>query len=92
MLFEEWCHKEVHISFQCPVGVIVGFEGKTASQYALVCRFMKMAHRLLPILSRLLTPPWNLYGLSNPPFEPLEGVDLKHLSLKTVLLLVLAFC
>ncbi|KAK5915714.1 hypothetical protein CesoFtcFv8_001280 [Champsocephalus esox] len=85
-VFEEWCLQEGHISFQCPVGVIlsflqdlidkhrafttikvylaaiaachVGFEGKTASQHPLVCRFMKGAHRLLPV-SRSLVPLWD---------------------------------
>lgn len=71
----------------------VGFEGKTASQHPLVCRFMKGARRLLPV-SRPLAPPWDLAvvlnGLSRAPFEPLEKVSLKHLSLKTGLLLALA--
>ncbi|KAK5930341.1 hypothetical protein CgunFtcFv8_026581 [Champsocephalus gunnari] len=120
-VFEEWCLQEGHISFQCPVGVIlsflqdlidkhrafstikvylaaiaachVGFEGKTASQHPLVCRFMKGARRLLPV-SRSLVPLWDLAvvlnGLKMTPFEPLEGADMKHLSLKTVLLLALA--
>ncbi|XP_034065716.1 uncharacterized protein LOC117542252, partial [Gymnodraco acuticeps] len=71
----------------------VGFEGKTASQHPLVCRFMKGARRLLPV-SRSLVPLWDLAvvldGLTRPPFEPLEEADMKHLSLKTVLLLALA--
>lgn len=120
-VFEEWCLREGHVSFQCPVGAIlsflqdlidkhkafstikvylaaiaachVGFDGKTAGQHPLVCRFMKGARRLLPV-SKPLTPPWDLAvvldGLASPPFEPLGEVDLKHLSLKTVLLLALA--
>ncbi|XP_041860863.1 uncharacterized protein LOC121652254 [Melanotaenia boesemani] len=71
----------------------VGFEKHTASQHPLVCRFMKGARRLLPV-SRPLVPPWDLAvvleGLKGPPFEPLEGADLKHVSLKAVLLLALA--
>ena len=71
----------------------VGFGKQTASQHPLVCRFMKGARRLLPV-SRPLVPPWDLAvvleGLKGPPFEPLEGADLKHVSLKTVLLLALA--
>lgn len=70
----------------------VGFGGKT-SQRPLVCRFMKGAHWLLAV-SRPLSPPWNLAvvldGLSGPPLKPMEEVNLKHLSLKTVLLLALA--
>lgn len=54
---------------------------------------MKGARRLLPV-SRSLVPLWDLAvvldGLTRPPFEPLEEVDMKHLSLKTVLLLALA--
>ena len=54
---------------------------------------MKGARRLLP-MSRPLVPPWDLAvvlkGLKGPPFELLEGADLKHVSLKTVLLLALA--
>ncbi|XP_029968087.1 uncharacterized protein LOC115403361 [Salarias fasciatus] len=120
-VFEEWCQKKGHISFQCTVGVIlpflqdlidkrkafstikvylaaiaachVGFGGKTVSQHPLVCRFMKGARRLLPVC-RPLAPPWDLAvvlnGLSRAPFEPLEEVSLKHLSLKTALLLALA--
>ncbi|XP_038139793.1 uncharacterized protein LOC119782750, partial [Cyprinodon tularosa] len=71
----------------------IGFGDKTASQHPLVCRFMKGARRLLPV-SRPLLPPWDLSvvleGLKGPPFEPLLGSSLKHLSLKTVLLLALA--
>ena len=71
----------------------VGFEGKTASQHPLVCRFMKGTRSLLPV-SRSLVPLWDLAvvlnGLKMTPFEPLEGADMKHLSLKTVLLLALA--
>ncbi|KAK0143064.1 Sphingomyelin phosphodiesterase 4 [Merluccius polli] len=71
----------------------VGFGERTASQHPLVCRFMKGARRLLPV-SRPLVPPWDLAvvleGLKGPPFEPLVGADLKHVSLKTVLLLALA--
>ena len=71
----------------------VGFGRQTASQHPLVCRFMKGARRLLPV-SRSLVPPWDLAvvleGLKGPPFEPLEGADLRHVSLKPVLLLALA--
>ncbi|XP_038128389.1 uncharacterized protein LOC119774782 [Cyprinodon tularosa] len=71
----------------------IGFGDKTASQHPLVSRFMKGTRRLLPI-SRPLLPPWDLSvvleGLKGPPFEPLLGSSLKHLSLKTALLLALA--
>ncbi len=71
----------------------IGFGDKSAGQHPLVCRFMRGARRLLPV-SRPLMPPWDLAvvleGLKGPPFEPLLGASLKHLSLKTVLLLALA--
>lgn len=42
----------------------------------------------------MFKPPWDLgvvlEGLKGPPFEPLDWVDLKHVSLKTVLWLALA--
>lgn len=41
-------------------------------------------------ISRLVVPPWDvgvvLEGLKGPLFEPLDGVDLIHMSLKTVML------
>ena len=52
---------------------------------------MRGTLRLLPV-SRPLMPDLAvaLEGLKGPPFEPLLGASLKHLSLKTVLLLALA--
>lgn len=48
---------------------------------------------LIPV-SRPLVPSWDLAvvleGLKGPPFEPLQGTNLKFLSLKAVLLLALA--
>ncbi|KAL6479143.1 hypothetical protein MHYP_G00125760 [Metynnis hypsauchen] len=70
----------------------IGFGDKPVWQHPLVCRFMKGAHRKRPV-SRPLVPPWDLSlvldALCCHPFEPLEGVGLKFLSLKTVLLLAL---
>lgn len=47
-----------------------------------------------PLASLWLVPPWDqavvLEGLKGPPFEPLQGADLKFVSLKTMLLLALA--
>ncbi|XP_070397959.1 uncharacterized protein [Nothobranchius furzeri] len=69
-----------------------GFEKKLASQHPLVCSFMRGARRLLPV-SRPLVLSWDLSlllkALSGPPFEPKDGLDLKVLSLKVVLLLAL---
>ena len=71
----------------------VGFDGKTIGQHPLVCQFMKGARRKLPT-PRALAPSWDLPtvldALACPPFEPLEQVELKMLSLKTALLLALA--
>lgn len=71
----------------------VGFDGKTLGQHPLVCRFMKGARRLLPV-SKHMSPSWDLSvvlrALSDHPFEPLEDIELKMLSLKTVLLLAMA--
>ena len=70
----------------------IGFEGKPLSQQPLIGRFMKGARRLLPV-SRSLFPKWDLVlvldSLSRPPFEPLETVELKLLTFKTVLLVAL---
>lgn len=54
---------------------------------------MKGMHKLLSV-SRSLVAQWNLIvlleGHKGPLFEPLQGTDLKFVSLKTVLLLALA--
>lgn len=71
----------------------VVFGELTVSQHRLICRFMKGTLRLLPI-SRSLVPPRDLAvvleGLRSRPSEPLQGEDLKFVSLKAVLLLALA--
>ncbi|XP_030000932.1 uncharacterized protein LOC115426842 [Sphaeramia orbicularis] len=70
----------------------VGFGEKSAGQHPLVCRFMKGARRKLPV-SRPLVPLWDLLlvldALSHHPFEPIEVVGLRFLSVKTALLLSL---
>lgn len=51
---------------------------------------MEGMHRFLPV-SRSLVPQWDLaVVLEGPPFQLLQGADLKFMSLKTVLLLALA--
>ena len=73
------CHSEV--------------EGKQVGSLLLISRFMRGARRLRPRVAKMF-PKWDLVtvlgGLSVAPFEPLESVDLKYLSLKTALLLALA--
>ncbi|XP_070401406.1 uncharacterized protein [Nothobranchius furzeri] len=70
----------------------LGFGKKLAGRHPLVCSFMRGARRLLPV-SRPLVPSWDLSlvlsALSGPPFEPMDSLDLKILSLKVVLLLAL---
>lgn len=71
----------------------VGFVDGPVSHHPLVCRFMKGARRLHPV-SKPLVPTWDLSlvlgAVSQPPFEPLNQVEIKILSLKTALLLALA--
>ena len=70
----------------------IGFGDKPVGQHPLVRQFMKGANHLRPV-SKSLVPSWDLAlvldSLSRPPFEPLEGLELKLLSLKTALLLAL---
>ncbi|KAK2823508.1 hypothetical protein Q7C36_020108 [Tachysurus vachellii] len=70
----------------------VGFGDRSAGQHPLISRFMKGARRIRPV-SRQMVPLWDLpivlEALSQHPFEPLEAVSLKYLSLKTALLLAL---
>ena len=70
----------------------IGIGGKTLGEFPLVRRFMRGANRARPV-SRSLAPPWDvslvLDALTREPFEPLDSVDLKFLSLKTALLLAL---
>ncbi|KAL0148244.1 hypothetical protein M9458_056476 [Cirrhinus mrigala] len=71
----------------------VGFDGTTVGQHPLIRRFMKGAHRSLPVTRRAV-PGWDLSlvleALSQQPFEPLGDIPLKLLSFKTALLLALA--
>lgn len=70
----------------------IGFGDKSVGQHPLICRFMKGAHRKLPV-DIPLVPLWDLSvvldALCEHPFEPLEAVNLKYVALKTVLLLAL---
>ena len=64
--------------------------GAPVNNSLLVSRYMKGARKLRPPV-RNIFPKWDLTtvldGLAKPPFEPTNAVDLKHLSLKTALLL-----
>lgn len=69
-----------------------GVDGGTVGEHPLVRRFMKGVLRLRPVV-RSLVPAWDLTvvlnALTKAPFEPLETVDLKFLTLKTTLLVAL---
>ncbi len=68
-------------------------DGKSLGKHDLVIRFLRGARRLNPPRPHLV-PSWDLPSvlstLRGAPFEPLQSVELKFLSLKTVLLSALA--
>ena len=68
-------------------------DGKSIGKHDLVIRFLRGARRLNPPRSPLV-PSWDLSvvltALKSAPFEPLQSVELKFLSMKTVLLIALA--
>ncbi len=68
-------------------------DGKSVEKHDLVVRFLRGARRLNPPRPHLV-PSWDLpsvlTALKEEPFEPLQSVELKVLSLKTVLLTALA--
>ncbi len=68
-------------------------DGKSLGKHDLVIRFLRGARWLNPPRPHLV-PSWDLpsvlSALRGAPFEPLQSVELKFLSLKTVLLLALA--
>ncbi|KAL0201654.1 hypothetical protein M9458_004841, partial [Cirrhinus mrigala] len=67
-------------------------DGLSLGRHHLIIRFLRGARRLNPPRSHLI-PSWDLSGvltgLQRDPFEPLESVELKYLSLKTSLLIAL---
>ncbi len=68
-------------------------EGKSVGKHNLVVRFLRVARRLNPPRPPSL-PSWDLAlvlrALITAPFEPLQSVELKFLSMKTLLLTALA--
>ncbi len=68
-------------------------DGKSLGKHDLVIRFLRGARRLNPPRPHLV-PSWDLpsvlSAMRGAPFEPLQSVELKFLSLKTVLLSALA--
>ena len=69
-----------------------GFAKTTVFGHPLVKRFLTGARRLRPV-RKTTAPPWDLLlvldALCKAPFEPIEQVPLKWLSIKTALLLAL---
>ncbi len=67
-------------------------DGRSLGKHDLIVRFLKGARRMNPSRSPLV-PSWDLSivlaGLQRGPFEPLDSVELKFLSLKTALLTAL---
>ncbi len=67
-------------------------DGRSLGKHDLIMRFLKGARRMNPFRSPLV-PSWDLSivlaGLQRGPFEPLDSVELKFLSLKTALLTAL---
>lgn len=70
----------------------VDFNNDTVGKHPLICHFMKGARYLRP-LSKQLVPTCDLSvvleAMSQSLFEPLESVDMRLLSFKTVLLLAI---
>ncbi|KAG1925191.1 zinc finger BED domain-containing protein [Pimephales promelas] len=68
-------------------------KGKSVGKHDLVIRYLRGARRLNPPRPPLV-PSWDLSvvlsALQRPPFEPLQSVELKFLSMKTALLVALA--
>ena len=70
----------------------VGMDNKPISEHLLIRQFMRGVRRARPV-ARSLVPSWDLTlvldALTRAPFEPLDAVSLKFLSLKTALLVAL---
>ncbi len=67
-------------------------DGRSLGKHDLIVRFLKGARRMNPSRSPLM-PSWDLSivlaGLQRGPFEPLDSVELKFLTVKTALLTTL---
>ncbi len=70
-----------------------GIHGAAPSAHPLAVRFLKGTRRLRTV-TKSMVPSWDLVvvleAMCEPPFEPLEALDLRMLSYKTALLLALA--
>ena len=85
-------HSTIKVNLAAISACHVGLGEKTLSESPLIRRFMRGVRKARPV-TRSLIPPWDLSlvlgALSGPPFEPLETVEVKFLTLKTVLLVAL---
>ncbi len=86
-----------HSTLKVYVAVISAYHaslgGQSVGRHPLVTRFLRGALRLRPpVRSRI--PPWDLAvvleALCRPPFEPIEEISDRHLTLKTVFLLAIS--
>ncbi len=86
-----------HSTFKVYVAAISAYHaslgGQSVGRHPLVTRFLRGALRLRPpVRSRI--PPWDLVvvldALCRPPFEPIEEITDRHLTLKTVFLLAIS--
>ena len=79
--------------YRTAIADTLGNSAQDISNNAEIARLIASFHRDRPKCSRRL-PTWDLNvvltQLTKPPFEPLEGASLKHLTFKTVFLLSLA--
>ncbi len=99
-LFVNWCSSCQEDPRRCTIGVVLSFlqerlerrlyhdavDGRSLGKHDLIVRFLKGARRMNPSKSPLVPV---LAGLQRGPFEPLDSVELKFLSLKTALLTAL---
>lgn len=74
------------------VSALGAFLNKPLAENKYIKRFMRAASRLVPT-RRNTTPPWDLSlvlnALTKSPFEPIDEISLKHLTLKTAFLVAI---
>ncbi len=80
-------YKAAIAAFHAPIA------GQSMGRDSAVTQFLRGARRMNPLRPHTV-PPWDiptiLRALKGPPFEPLQSLSLRVLSLKTALLLALA--
>ena len=85
-------HSTIKVNLAAISACHVGFGEKALSENPLIRKFMRGVKRARPV-TRSMVPPWDLSlvlgALSGAPFEPLETVEIKFLTLKTALLMAL---